>query len=111
MAEFIDPNFVREVPIDQTGEIGTFLVRRSDTANVEDVGVYIDGTDTASYAVDVGENENNAVKYWFEDQHTYDSTDKVSDMFTMPARFLRVRVTTAASTSGATAKLLIACQE
>lgn len=71
--------------------------------NATEVDVRIEGTDSADYAVEVADADETT---WFE-QASVTGASSVSEAFTTPHARLRVRVTTAATTGGATADVLI----
>jgi len=82
--------YVRDtVSIDSTGE-----VLEVDTGGDKAVAVNIEGDATADYALDVGPDGS----VYFDNEETYSGTS-ISDTFRLPDRYLRLRVTTAASST------------
>jgi hypothetical protein len=90
-----------DVPIDSTGEVYETTVKLSKL-----VSVNIDATAEADYALDVSPNKDiyfNAEAEYLSS--TMDTTD-VRDTFDVTDRYLRIRVTSAA-TAGATATIAV----
>jgi len=71
--------------------------------NPTEVDVRIEGTDSADYAVEVAAEDETT---WFEEAAPTGASS-VSEKFTTPHARLRVRVTTAATTTDATADVLV----
>jgi hypothetical protein len=85
-------------PIDETGAIATL-----DTEYQDALAVHISGGEAAAYALDVSpDNET-----WFEGAATY-SGSAIDAVEHRPEAYVRVRVTTAATTAGTTADVYLA---
>lgn len=100
-------NQSQTIPIDDTGEVAR--------VNLEEVGrpawligLSLDDADAAaSYAVDLGVPDGSGGVDWVAtDEVTYSSVTEISDTWDQPERYLRVRVTSAASTDD-TARLTV----
>jgi hypothetical protein len=84
--------------IDATG-----VIVEADVSYASDVGLHLTGTDTADYAVDVSPDGST----WFQGVDTFSATDDIDTVLTRPEAKLRVRVTSAAATGGATADVYV----
>lgn len=92
-------------PIDSSGDPLEFTTNR-----VQDAGLYIDASEAASFAVEMGAQRDDGTTRWFGAAREYSSTDSVSDQWTQTEQRLRVTVTTAAS-GGATADVYLSLVE
>lgn len=102
----LEVNETHTVSIDSTGEVATFDVKESH-AHDETIGLNIDGTEATDYAVDLGGPDGNGGITWFTGEVTYSSTAEVRDGWQQAEKYIRIRVTTAAS-SGSEATIYLA---
>jgi len=96
MSNVVNRKF-EDVAIDSTGEVVSTSIQESVL-----VGVEIAADDTADYALDVSPDGNT----YFEAEATYTDTDEVRDVFELSDRYIKIRVTTAAS-ANSTADIFI----
>lgn len=102
-------NTVAELPIDATGEVARYTIDAGSFRRTQTVSVHIDGTDTASYRVEFGEEDSDGTIRWFtvDGDFEYSSVASVSDSWQQSEAYIRLMVTTAATTSGATADVAV----
>lgn len=100
-------NSLETLPIDSTGELAHFKVTGPLDDDPATIGLNIDGTDTASYAVDVGAKWDDGTFKWFTDELTFSSTSSVSRGWTQAEPYLRIRVTSAGA-AGSEATVYVA---
>jgi len=86
-----------DVPVDETGTIIETSIAESTL-----LGVSLKAGDTADYAFDVSPDG----KTYFENEETYTGVAELRSIFELTDRFVRVRVTGAAS-NGTTADVFI----
>lgn len=101
----LEANIVHNLAIDSVGEIGQWQAR----VNHEEggiVGLNIEGTASASYEVDVGVRDGAGGIQWFGPEASYSTVTSVSDGWQQAEQYIRIRVTSAA-TSGATADVAV----
>lgn len=104
--------FEPDVPIDTTGALSDFagdgVIRVEGPA---DIGLQIDATAQADYAIDVGVRQDDGSIRWFTGEIEYLQADMdtttISDAWVHVAEYLRLRVTAAAAT-GETADIYLA---
>lgn len=102
-----DTKRVYEESIEATGSIAELdLEDAGRTGRGLHIGLNIEGSEAASYAIDVGGPDGNGGIHWFTDVQTYDGVSEVADAWTHTARYLRLRVTSAAS-AGSTAQVYL----
>lgn len=98
-----EKNTTQSEAIDSTGTIADVELGAEPGTNPTEVDVRIEGTDSADYVVEVAAADETT---WFEEA-SVTGASSVSEKFETPHARLRVRVTTAATTGGATADVLI----
>lgn len=102
----LEVNEAHTVSIDATGEVATFDTEES-RAHDKTIGLNIDGDDTADYEIDIGGPDGSGGITWFTGEVTYSSTAEVRDGWQQAERYVRIRVTTAAS-AGSEATIYLA---
>ena len=105
MAQKPTKSFVT-LPIDSTGELAHFKVTSPLDDVAPTVGLNLDGTDTASYAVDVGAKRDDGTFKWFSNEATYSSTTGFTDGWVQAEPYFRIRVTSAGA-SGSEATIYV----
>jgi hypothetical protein len=98
-----DTNTTGNEAIDSQRTIADVELGAEPGTNPAEVDVRIEGTDSADYVVEVADADETT---WFEEA-SVTGASSVSEKFETPHARLRVRVTTAASTGGATADVLV----
>lgn len=101
-------NTVVELPIDATGEAARYTIDSGTFRRTQTVAMYIEGTEAASYRVEFGEKDDSDTIRWFtvDGDYEYSSRSSVSDSWQQSEAYMRIVVTTAAS-SGATADVVV----
>lgn len=94
--------------IDATGELAVFQIRANTDPDAKHIGLNIDGDEAASYAVDVGAPDGEGGVRWIsQNEAEYTDSASVSDGWRQTEKYLRIRVTTAAATTGSSADLYV----
>lgn len=105
----INHDEVTTIAIDSQGQFECTLTFQD--SHSQTVNILLSGTDTADYEVYVGGEDEDGGVNWFDGitpKFSYSGVSEIDETFDTPARYVRVDVTAAASTGGATAELLIA---
>lgn len=90
-------NTTWSIPIGATGEVLRYnAIGKYDAA--KRLGFHLDGDEAADYSIDVGVDANgDGTVKWFDDYATYSSKSSIHDGWDWSEQWLRIRVTTAAS--------------